>query len=133
MQLDHDIRKGLIILAIPIETCLAHVNLIMPKKTLSLIALIDSGASSCFIDEGLVTKHGIPVLWKNKPLVSKVVDGGQLAVVKELKESQDKEAYVGSRSEEKAQADIVVKEDLASRPFKFFRHQRVGHTRRRSK
>ncbi|KAH7439596.1 hypothetical protein KP509_04G068000 [Ceratopteris richardii] len=66
---------GLIIPATPIETCLAPVKLIMPKKTLSLTALVDSRASSCFIDEGLVKKHGIPILRKNKP----VVDGRPLA------------------------------------------------------
>ncbi|KAH7288091.1 hypothetical protein KP509_31G011400 [Ceratopteris richardii] len=51
----------------------------MPKKTLSLIALVDSEASSCFINEGLVKKHGIPILQKNKPVVSEVVDGRPLA------------------------------------------------------
>ncbi|KAH7366002.1 hypothetical protein KP509_18G058500 [Ceratopteris richardii] len=51
----------------------------MPKKNLSLIALVDSRASSCFINEGLVKKHGIPVLWKNKPVVAEVVDGRPLA------------------------------------------------------
>ncbi|KAH7281930.1 hypothetical protein KP509_35G004000 [Ceratopteris richardii] len=79
IDLDHDIRKGLIIPATPIETCLAPIKLIMPKKTLSLTALVDSGASSCFIDEGLVKRHGIPVLQKNKPVVAKVVDGRPLA------------------------------------------------------
>ncbi|KAH7432751.1 hypothetical protein KP509_07G038000 [Ceratopteris richardii] len=38
------------------------------EKTLSLIALVDSGASSCFIDEGL-----------NRPVVAEVVDGRPLA------------------------------------------------------
>ncbi|KAH7306614.1 hypothetical protein KP509_22G022100 [Ceratopteris richardii] len=76
---DHDIRKGLIIPTTPIETCLAPIKLIMSKKTLSLTALVDSGASSCFIDEGLVKKHGIPILRKNKPIVAEVVDGRPLA------------------------------------------------------
>ncbi|KAH7287736.1 hypothetical protein KP509_32G071200 [Ceratopteris richardii] len=76
---DHDIRKGLIIPATPIETCLAPVKLIMPKKTLSLIALVDSRASSCFIDEGLVKKHGYPVLRENKQVVAQIVDGRPLA------------------------------------------------------
>ncbi|KAH7443388.1 hypothetical protein KP509_02G032100 [Ceratopteris richardii] len=79
IELDHDIRKGLIITSTPVETCLAPVKLIMSKKTLSLIALVDSGASSCFIDEGLVKKHGIPVLRKNRPVVAEVVDGRPLA------------------------------------------------------
>ncbi|KAH7422150.1 hypothetical protein KP509_13G093300 [Ceratopteris richardii] len=57
----------------------AATLLIMPKKTLSLIALVDSGASSCFIDEGLVKKHGIPIRRKNKPVVAEVVDGRPLA------------------------------------------------------
>ncbi|KAH6557144.1 hypothetical protein KP509_1Z131700 [Ceratopteris richardii] len=48
------------------------------KKTLSLTALVDSGASSCLIFEGLVKKHGIPVLQKNKPVVA-LVDGRPLA------------------------------------------------------
>ncbi|KAH7278834.1 hypothetical protein KP509_38G058100 [Ceratopteris richardii] len=69
IQPDHDIRKGLIIPSTPIETCLAPVKLIISKKTLSLIALVDSGASSCFIDEGL----------KNRPVVAEVVDGRPLA------------------------------------------------------
>ncbi|KAH7279800.1 hypothetical protein KP509_37G037600, partial [Ceratopteris richardii] len=47
--------------------------------SLSLIALVDSGASSCFINEGLVNKHGIPILRKNKLVVAKVVDGQPLA------------------------------------------------------
>ncbi|KAH7366340.1 hypothetical protein KP509_18G073700 [Ceratopteris richardii] len=42
------------------------------------IPLVDSGASSCFIDEGLGKKHGIPVLQKNKPIVATVVDGQPL-------------------------------------------------------
>ncbi|KAH7432572.1 hypothetical protein KP509_07G028500 [Ceratopteris richardii] len=79
VQSEHDIRKGLIIPATPVETCLALLKLIMPKKTLSLIALVDSGASSCFIDEGLVTMHGTQVLRKNKPVVVEVVDGRPLA------------------------------------------------------
>ncbi|KAH7292053.1 hypothetical protein KP509_29G049500 [Ceratopteris richardii] len=57
----------------------AATLLILSKKTLSLIALVDSGASSCFIDEGLVKKHGIPVLRKNRPVVAEVVDGRPLA------------------------------------------------------
>ncbi|KAH7405600.1 hypothetical protein KP509_15G077200 [Ceratopteris richardii] len=47
----------------------AATLLIMPKKTLSLAALVDSGDSSCFIDEGL----------KNKLVVAEVVDGRPLA------------------------------------------------------
>ncbi|KAH7286472.1 hypothetical protein KP509_32G008800 [Ceratopteris richardii] len=63
----------------PLETCLAPIKLIMPKKTLSLIALVDLGESSCFIDKGLVKKHGILVLQKNKPIITEVVDGRPLA------------------------------------------------------
>ncbi|KAH7432402.1 hypothetical protein KP509_07G021000 [Ceratopteris richardii] len=79
IQPDHDIRKGLIIPSTPVETCLAPVKLIMSKKTLSLIALVDSRAFSCFIDEGLVKKHGILVLWKNRTVEAEVVDGRHLA------------------------------------------------------
>ncbi|KAH7281334.1 hypothetical protein KP509_36G042100, partial [Ceratopteris richardii] len=79
LQTDHDIRKGLIIPNTPIETCLAHIKLIMPKKTLSLTTQVGSEASSCFINEGFVQKHGILVLWKNRPVAVKVVDGRPLA------------------------------------------------------
>ncbi|KAH7280290.1 hypothetical protein KP509_37G060100 [Ceratopteris richardii] len=63
--------KSLIIPTTPIEICLALV--------LPLIALLDSRASSCFIDEGLVKKHRIPILQKNKIVVAQVVDGQTLA------------------------------------------------------
>ncbi|KAH7424403.1 hypothetical protein KP509_11G007200 [Ceratopteris richardii] len=65
--------------ATPLETFLALVKLIMPKMTLSLIVLVDLGGSSCFIDEGLVKKHGIAVVQKNKQIIAEVVDGRPLA------------------------------------------------------
>jgi hypothetical protein len=42
-------------------------------------ALIDSGASACFIDSDFVTKYGIPTVKKVNPVKVEVIDGRSLA------------------------------------------------------
>jgi len=41
-------------------------------------ALLDSGASACFIDKNLVKLHNLPIVFKKYPMTIEVIDGRPL-------------------------------------------------------
>lgn len=48
-----------------------------PQKT-KVLALLDSGASACFVDEEFAKRHKIPLALKSKPVHVEVIDGRPL-------------------------------------------------------
>ena len=48
-----------------------------PQK-LGTLALLDSGASACFLDEEFAKHHNIPLVQKAKPIHVEVIDGQPL-------------------------------------------------------
>ena len=48
-----------------------------PRK-LETLALLDSGASACFLDEEFAKRHNIPLVQKAKPIHVEVIDGRPL-------------------------------------------------------
>ena len=48
-----------------------------PQKQ-KIIALLDLGASTCFLDEEFVKRHKIRLVWKSKPIHVEVIDGRPL-------------------------------------------------------
>ena len=46
--------------------------------TIKVKALLDSGASACFIDKDFVKRHNLPIVSKNHPVAVEVIDGRPL-------------------------------------------------------
>jgi len=52
---------------------------LVPKKKLRIYALLDSGASACFIDEEFTKRHKIPLVKKPTPVHVEAIDGRALS------------------------------------------------------
>ena len=56
-----------------------EVCLFFNSSSIHSVALLDSGASSCFIDVAFVRAHGIPVVSLPKPIPVEAIDGHVLS------------------------------------------------------
>ncbi|OMH78676.1 Retrotransposon-derived protein PEG10, partial [Zancudomyces culisetae] len=61
------------------EHLVIPVTLFIANKSLKLNAMIDSGATSCFIDSEFANKVNIPLLMKEVPIPLLVIDGRSIS------------------------------------------------------
>ena len=54
------------------------IPLFLGPKKLKAITLLDSGASTCFLDEEFAKRHKIRLVQKSKPIQVEVIDGQSL-------------------------------------------------------
>ena len=59
-------------------------------------ALLDSGASACFIDKDFAEKHNLPLVTKKSPVHVEVIDGRPLVSGDVTKETKPLDAYIES-------------------------------------
>ena len=57
-----------------LEVCLSFNS-----SSIESVALLDSGATSCFIDVAFARAHGIPVMCLSKPIPVEAIDGCALS------------------------------------------------------
>uniref|UniRef100_A0A8C5P6V7 Gypsy retrotransposon integrase-like protein 1 n=1 Tax=Leptobrachium leishanense TaxID=445787 RepID=A0A8C5P6V7_9ANUR len=77
------------------------------KKTRTLTAMVDSGASGNFLDKAIADTVCIPVIKKPFPLQIQVVDGSSLSSGPVIKETVPLQVTIGSGHSEVLQFDIV--------------------------
>uniref|UniRef100_A0A8C5Q7V2 ribonuclease H n=1 Tax=Leptobrachium leishanense TaxID=445787 RepID=A0A8C5Q7V2_9ANUR len=78
------------------------------KKSITVEAMIDSGASNCFIDTALVSKFSIPVLNKDVPVHIQVVDGSSLGAGPVTKETIPLSSTLGPSHRELLSYDVIT-------------------------
>ena len=79
MRLDNSIpqqKSGSILSAQP-AGCFTIPLSFGPQK-IKTLALLDSGASACFLDKEFAKRHKIPLVLKSKPVHIEVIDGRPL-------------------------------------------------------
>ncbi len=83
VQLDltqHHLCKGSYSAVGPSPSFTQHVNIIrIPEEIPQMSALVDSGATSSFIDQTFVAQHNIHVVKKSTPIPVEVIDGRTIA------------------------------------------------------
>ena len=57
-------------------------------------ALLDSGASACFIDKDFVEKHNLPLVTKKSPIHVEVIDGRPLASGSVTEETKPLDTFI---------------------------------------
>ncbi|CAG8755553.1 572_t:CDS:2, partial [Cetraspora pellucida] len=63
-----------------IDTLVITVSIQLPDKSMFLVnALIDSGASACFLDYMLAYQYNLPIRRKKTPLLVEVIDGREIS------------------------------------------------------
>jgi len=76
------------------------VNIIHIQEEISQVsALVDSGATSSFIDQTFVTQHNIPVVKKSTPVPVEVIDGRTIAFGAITHETTPLELCIGKHAE----------------------------------
>jgi hypothetical protein len=50
----------------------------MDSSSIKVYALLDSGASACFMDKDFVERHKLPLVAKKHPIPVEVIDGRPL-------------------------------------------------------
>uniref|UniRef100_A0A8C5M5M4 Gypsy retrotransposon integrase-like protein 1 n=1 Tax=Leptobrachium leishanense TaxID=445787 RepID=A0A8C5M5M4_9ANUR len=78
------------------------------EKSITVEAMIDSGASNCFIDTALVSKFSIPVLNKDVPVHIQVVDGSSLGAGPVTKETIPLSSTLGPSHRELLSYDVIT-------------------------
>ncbi len=72
----HHLCKGSCSVVGPSPSFTQHVDIIRnPEEIPQVSALVDSGATSSFIDQTFVTQQNIPVVKKSTPVLVEVIDG----------------------------------------------------------
>ncbi len=83
MRLDlthHHLCKGSYSTVGPSPSFTQHADIIrIPEEIPQVSALVDSGATSSFIDQTFVAQHNIPVVKKSAPIPVEVIDGRTIA------------------------------------------------------
>ncbi len=83
MRLDltqHHLCKGSCSAVGPSPNFTQYVDIIcIPEDIPQVSALVNSGATSSFIDQTFVAQHNIPVVKKSTPVPVEVIDGGTIA------------------------------------------------------
>ena len=82
------------------------VTLIFDNYRLSTVAMIDSGATGCFINQNLVTRYQIPVKTKKIPRTLEVVDGREISSGI-ITESSDNVILEIEKHKERIQFDVT--------------------------
>ena len=80
MRLDHSITQqhsGSYLSAQPARCFMVPLSL--GPQNLKTLALLDSGASACILDEDFAKNHNIPLVQKTKPIHVEVIDGRPLS------------------------------------------------------
>ena len=79
MRLDNSIpqQKSGSTLSAPPASCFTIPLSFGPQK-IKTLALLDSGASTCFLDKEFAKRHKIPLVPKSKPVHVEVLDGRPL-------------------------------------------------------
>jgi len=76
----HHLCKGSCLAVGPNPSFTQHVDIIrIPEEIPQVSALVDSGATSSFIDQTFVAQHNIPVVKKATPVLVEVIDGRTIA------------------------------------------------------
>jgi len=83
----------------PEEHIIIPIKLQFRSLTITIYALIDSGATSTFIDADLVRKHQIPLHELSLPLVLEVVDGRQISSGNITHETTSMQLLIGQHRE----------------------------------
>lgn len=83
----------------PEEHIIIPIKLQLRSLTITIYALIDSGATSSFIDADLVLKHQIPLHELSHPLVLEVVDGRQISSGNITHETTSMQLLIGQHRE----------------------------------
>jgi len=83
MRLDltqHHLCKGSCSAVSPSPSFTQHVDIIrIPEEIPQVLVLVDSGATSSFINQKFVTQHNIPMVKKLTPIPVEVIDGRTIA------------------------------------------------------
>ena len=79
MRLDNSIpqQKSGSTLSIQTASCFTIPLFFGPQK-IKTLALLDLGASACFLDEEFAKRYKIPLVLKSKPVHAEVIDGRPL-------------------------------------------------------
>uniref|UniRef100_A0A8C5PRD9 Retrotransposon gag domain-containing protein n=1 Tax=Leptobrachium leishanense TaxID=445787 RepID=A0A8C5PRD9_9ANUR len=86
---------------------LLPVSLQWQQKTYPTQAMVDSGASGCFVDSALVKRIKLPLLNKDCPVKIRMVDGSSLSSGPITKESILIQMTIGVGHSEKIKFDVV--------------------------
>jgi hypothetical protein len=70
-----------------------------PEDIPQVSTLVDSDATSSFIDQTFVTQHNIPVVKKSTPVLVEVIDGRTIAFGAITHETTPLELYIGKHTE----------------------------------
>ncbi len=71
----------------------------IPEDISQVSALVDSSATSSFIDQTFVAQHNIPVVKKSPPVLVKVIDGRTIASGAITYETTPLELCIGKHTE----------------------------------
>jgi hypothetical protein len=71
----------------------------IPEDIPQVSALVDSGATSFFIDQTLIAQHNIHVVNKSTPVLVEVIDGRTIASGAITHETTPLEIYIGKHTE----------------------------------
>uniref|UniRef100_A0A8C5PUW8 ribonuclease H n=1 Tax=Leptobrachium leishanense TaxID=445787 RepID=A0A8C5PUW8_9ANUR len=95
----------------PFHTPISHLSLSVclqwGEKTVELLAMVDSGASNCFMDFQVAINHGVPLIEKINPISIHVVDGSFLKSGPVTQETAVLSMSVGTLHIEQIQFDLV--------------------------
>uniref|UniRef100_A0A8C5MN20 Retrotransposon gag domain-containing protein n=1 Tax=Leptobrachium leishanense TaxID=445787 RepID=A0A8C5MN20_9ANUR len=95
----------------PFVTPIPHLSLSVclqwGEKNVELLAMVDSGASNCFIDFKVAMDHGVPLIEKIKPMSIHIVDGSSLKSGPVTQETAVLSMSVGTLHIEQIQFDLV--------------------------
>jgi hypothetical protein len=70
-----------------------------PKDIPQVSTLVDSGATSSFIDQTFVAQHNIPVVKKSTPVLVEVIDGRTIASGVITHKTTPLDLYIGKHME----------------------------------
>ncbi len=103
MRLDlnqHHLCKGSCSDVGPSPNFTQYVNIIrIPEDIPQVSTLVDSGATSSFIDQTFVVQHNIPVIKKSTPVPVEVIDGKTIASGAITHETTPQKLCIGKHTE----------------------------------
>ncbi len=96
----HHLCKGSCSAIGPSPSFTQHVDIIrIPEKISQVSTLVDSGATSSFIDQTFVAQHNIHVVKKSTPIPVEVIDGRTIASGAITHETTPLELCIGKHAE----------------------------------
>jgi hypothetical protein len=90
-------KKGLTLPSNPLPCFTFPIDIQLFDHKISTIALLDTGASACFIDKKFTLQHNLTLIKKTRPIPVEVIDGRPLASGDIVEETQPLKVTLGDQ------------------------------------